>query len=121
VGEVDVGEQVTTPSGSKPRASGMTQVCRPTPLVRFMHTSELSLRQQLVSRMARLPNTVVFLPTALHRGTHRNAIWFETYKRTTDAFFCRGEKTEMKALPDGSTVFILVDKFRSESPRFGKS
>jgi hypothetical protein len=30
---------VTTPHGSKPEASGMTLVCRPTPFVRFMHGS----------------------------------------------------------------------------------
>ncbi len=41
----------------------MTQPCRPTAAVRCIHTSELSLKKQLVSRMARLPNAGVFLPT----------------------------------------------------------
>jgi hypothetical protein len=43
---------VTTPHGCKPGASGMTRLCRPTAIVRFRHTSELSLKKQLVSRMA---------------------------------------------------------------------
>ena len=75
---------------------------------------------QVASTMARLTNTVVFLPTALRRRTRRNAIRFETYKRTTDAFFCIVEKTEMKGLPDGSAAFIPTDTSRGLSPRFGK-
>jgi len=41
--------QVTTPRGCKPGASGMTLVCRPTPLVRFMHSSETQLKATSVS------------------------------------------------------------------------
>src|SRR6266567_4636688 len=52
----------------KPRASGMTPVYRPTPIVRFMPMSETSSKQ-LMHRMARLTKTVVFLPTVLCRGT----------------------------------------------------
>jgi hypothetical protein len=65
----------------------MTQPCRPTAAVRCIHTSELALKKQLVSRMARLLNAVVFLPTILHRGTHRNTIELSACKRTTSFFF----------------------------------
>src|SRR5258708_33820968 len=44
---------VTTPHASKAGASGITLVCRPTPLVRFNHMSELSLLKQLMYRLAR--------------------------------------------------------------------
>jgi hypothetical protein len=48
VGEGDTYEEaltdVTTPYGYKPRASGMTPVCRPIPLVRFMPMSEAKLK-----------------------------------------------------------------------------
>jgi hypothetical protein len=64
---------VTTPHGFKPEASGMTLVCRPTPFVRFMHTSEQSSKQ-LVTRMARFWNTVVFFTTALRRGTRETRL-----------------------------------------------
>ena len=48
-----VRNEVTTPYGYKPRASGMTPVCRPTPIVRFMPMSEQSSKQ-LMHCMARL-------------------------------------------------------------------
>ncbi len=80
---------VTTPYGYKPRASGMTPVCRPTPIVRFMHTSEQGSKQ-LMYRMARLWNTVAFLPLALRQRTHRNAMLLKTCKRTTYLFFLSG-------------------------------
>jgi len=86
---------VTTPHGYKPEASGMTLVCRPTPFVRFMHASEQS-SQQLAYRMAQFWSTVVFFPTALRRGTQRNAIQLKTCTRTTQTFFCTVEKTERK-------------------------
>ena len=47
----------------------MTLVCRPTPIVRFMHRSGETSSKQLLYRMARLVNSVVLLPTALCRGT----------------------------------------------------
>jgi hypothetical protein len=40
---------VTTPHGCKPGASGMTRMCRPTPIARFMHTSETKLTATCVS------------------------------------------------------------------------
>ena len=39
-----VEDAVTTPYGYKPRASGMTPVCRPIPIVRFMPMSEAKLK-----------------------------------------------------------------------------
>src|SRR5260221_6980730 len=69
----------------------MTLVCRPTPFVRFIHTSEQS-SEQLMYRMARVLNTVLFFPMALRRGTRRNAIWLKTCKRTGVRFFLSGEK-----------------------------
>ena len=68
---------MTTPHACKAGASGMTLVCRPTPFVRFIHTSEQS-SEQLMYHMARLLNAVVFLPTAQGRGTRRNAIRLKT-------------------------------------------
>jgi hypothetical protein len=59
----------------------MTLVCRPTPFVRFMHSSETSSKQ-LLYRMARLWNTVAFLPLTLRQRTHRNAILLKTCNRT---------------------------------------
>jgi hypothetical protein len=56
-------------------------------------------QKQLVSCMARLVNTVVFLPAALCRGTHRNTIQFATCKRTTHTFFGNGQKVETTPSP----------------------
>ena len=75
---------VTTPHGSKPGASGMTPVCRPTPTVRFMSMSEHSSKQ-LMHYMARFLNAVAFLPLVLCQGTRRNAIWFLTCIRTVSS------------------------------------
>src|SRR6266567_1036730 len=55
--------------------------------------------------MARLLNTVVFLPTALRRGTLRNAIRFATCKRTDESIV--QDRTDVKCLlPHGSAAFI---------------
>ena len=77
---------VTTPSGSKPRANVLTPVCRPTPLVRFMHSSETSSKQ-LLYRMARLWNTGAFFPLTRSPRTHRNALLLKTCKRTLTSSF----------------------------------
>ncbi len=69
----------------------MTQVCRPTPFVRFMHRSETSSKQ-LLFRMARLVNSVAFLPLALCQRTHRNAMLLKTCKRTVYLFLLSCEK-----------------------------
>src|SRR5258708_8472001 len=45
--------KVTTPHGSKPGASGMTLMCRPTPIVRFNHRSEQGSKK-LLYRSARV-------------------------------------------------------------------
>jgi hypothetical protein len=73
----------------------MTQVYRPTPTVRFMHTGELALPATGVWH-GTLWSTVVFLPTALRRGTRRNAIQLKTCRRTLQTFFGTVEKTERK-------------------------
>jgi hypothetical protein len=109
---------VTTPSGSKPRASGMTLVCRPTPRVRFMPMSEQSSKQ-LMHRMARCVNAVVLLPMTLCHGTRRNTLQFATCKRTTYTFFVSHKRVEMKGLPDGSAAFIPIVEARGLSPRIG--
>ena len=44
---------VTTPHGYKPGASGVTLVCRPTPIVRFNHRSEQGSTNNFLSRLAR--------------------------------------------------------------------
>jgi hypothetical protein len=64
----------------------MTQVCRPTPLVRFMHMSETWLKATHVSH-AISSNPGAFLPTTLRRGTQRNTLQFERCKITTYLFF----------------------------------
>jgi hypothetical protein len=106
---------VTTPYGSKPRASGMTQVCRPTPLVRFMHRSETSSKQ-LLYRMARAPNSVAFLPMTLCHGTHRNAIWLKTCKRT-DGSLSLVRTHVNHHLPAGSAAFIPTHECGGLPPR----
>ena len=88
----------------------MIQPCRPTAVVRCIHTSELSLNKQLVSRMARLCNAGVFLPTILHRGTHRNTIELSVCARELlfDSFG-RSEKWSYSCLPflpAGGATFI---------------
>jgi hypothetical protein len=80
--------QVTTPHGSKP--------CRPTAIVRFIRTSQFSLKKHLVHHLARLVNTVVFLPMTKGRGTHRSALQLATCMRTICACFGKEEKTEME-------------------------
>ena len=52
---------VTTPHGYKPGASGLTPVCRPTPIVRFIPMSEQSSKQ-LMHCMARLTRRYRFYP-----------------------------------------------------------
>jgi hypothetical protein len=63
------GAGVTTPHGSKPGASGMTPVSRPTPLVRFMPMSETNSKQLMHCMAHETAHTVVFLPVALRNGT----------------------------------------------------
>jgi hypothetical protein len=99
----------------------MSQVCRPTPAVRFMHTSELSLIQQLISCMVRLTNTVVFLPTALCCGTRRNAIQFCMYSRTTDVFFGIVEKAETRRTAGWHRGCHTRGSIQGFSPRVYKS
>ena len=85
--------EVSTPNGYKPRTFGMTQVCRPTPIVRFMHMSETWLKVTHVSH-AISSNPGAFLPTTLCRGTQRNTLQFERCKITTYLIFARDEKAE---------------------------
>src|SRR5215472_8448862 len=70
---VTVRRLVTTPYGSKPRANVLTPVCRPTPIVRFMHTRELALKTSDVSH-GTMWNTGAFFPLALYQRTHRNTL-----------------------------------------------
>jgi hypothetical protein len=111
---------VTTPHAYKAGASGMTQVCRPTPTVRFMHRSETSSKQ-LLYRMARLVNSVAFIPLALGQRTHRNAMLLKTCKRTTSPFFLSYEKWKRCSARLGSAAFIPRRERRGLSPRFGKA
>jgi len=74
--------------------------------------------------MARFCSTVVFFPTALRRGTQRNAIQLKTCTRTTQTFFCTVENVRLKngneGLPTDSAAFIPTRKLGGLSPRFGK-
>src|SRR5258706_7328817 len=101
-----------------PGASGMTQVCRPTPLVRFMQHARDKLKATHVSH-GTMTNTGAFLPTTLCRGTQRNTLPFARCKRTTCLFLARDEKVEMVAPPAGGAAFIPRRERRSLSPRFG--
>ena|SRR5947209_7910584 len=54
---------VTTPHASKAGANVLTRVCRPTPIVRFKHMSQLPLITQLMYRLAQTTfSTLVLLP-----------------------------------------------------------
>ena len=94
----------------------MTQVCRPTPLVRFMHRSETSSKQ-LLYRMARAPNSGAFLPMILCHGTHRNALWLKTCKRT-DGSLSRVRTPVNHHLPAGSAAFIPMHECGGLPPRY---
>ena len=59
---------VTTPHGCKPEASGMTRVCRPTPIVRFMPHARDKLKTTHALH-GTIANTEVFLPKHLLPGT----------------------------------------------------
>jgi hypothetical protein len=103
----------------KPRASGMTLVCRPTPTVRFMPMSEQSSKQ-LMHCMARFLNAVAFLPLALRQGTRRNAIWLQTCKRTVESL--AQDRTNVQcfsARPCGAAS-IPAHECGGFTPRFGK-
>ncbi len=64
---------MTTPHGSKPGASGMTLVCRPTPIVRFMHMSETRLKATHVSHGTQNIGTLVLLPEGtIYLGTPKH-------------------------------------------------
>ena len=84
---------VSTSNCYKPRTSGMLQVYRPTPLVRFMLKSETWLKASHVLH-ATSNNAGAFLCTTLCRGTRRNTLQFERCKITTYLFFARDEKAE---------------------------
>ncbi len=110
---------MTTPHGSKPGASGMTPVCRPTPTVRFNHMSE-TCSKQLMYWLARLTKTVVFLPTALRRGTRRNAIRFETCNKNCVSILIQGARN-VNGFPEVSgAAFIPLHQCRGLPPRVGK-
>jgi hypothetical protein len=101
-------------------ARRMTQVYRPTPTVRGVtHEPALAQATTRVSHGAAYKHGRVFTPGP-RPGTHRNAMRFETYKRTPDACPGRVEKTRRKGLPDGSAAFIPMDKSSGLSPRYGK-
>jgi hypothetical protein len=85
---------VTTPHGCKPGASGMTRVCRPTPVVRFMHTSETKLTATCVSHgTCRRLGRSCFYPRELTLEP-ANTIELSVCKRTTQTFFCEKTKVE---------------------------
>ena len=88
---------MTTPHSYKPGASGMTQVCRPTPFVRFMHRSETSSKQ-LLYRLARADG---WCARAFTRGSlprnHRNTGELEVGKRTIDLFLHTSQNPERTA------------------------
>jgi hypothetical protein len=71
----------------------MTQVCRPTPLVRGV-AHERDLAQSNPCMHATSSNPGAFLPTTLCLGTQRNTLQFERCKITTYLFFARDEKAE---------------------------
>jgi hypothetical protein len=95
----------------------MTQPCRPTAAVRFTHTSELSLKRQLVSRMARLLNAVVFLPT-------ETLLICQRAREVLTYSFCRKEKRSCNCILvplAGGAAFIPLRSRMGLSPRFGNT
>jgi hypothetical protein len=96
---------VTTPLGSKPGASGLTLVCRPTPIVRFMHTSELALKQ-LVYRMAHrtLVTLLLLLTGTIYRGTPKQYSLVRVQKNYSHILFLHEKSGNV--LPAGSAAFI---------------
>jgi hypothetical protein len=111
---------VTTPHGCKTGASGMTRVCRPTPVVRFMHTSETKLTATCVSHgTCRLLGRSCFYPRELTLEP-ANAIELSVCKRTTPPFFCEKTKVERVSRPAGGALFIPKRERRGIQARIGK-
>jgi hypothetical protein len=112
-------DTVTTPHGYKPGASGMTPVCRPTPIVRFMPMSELALKATHALHGTLCSHGRVF--TSGPSPENPYTLQLATCKRTLSQFFLSRTKVEMKGLPIGSAAFIPRRERRGLSPRFGKA
>jgi hypothetical protein len=82
---------VTTPHSSKLGASGMTPVCRPTPLVRFNHMSEPSLITQLMYWLAQPTiGALVLLPEgASPRNLQTRFGWKSAEELLINSFWTR--------------------------------
>lgn len=86
---------VTTPHGSKPGASGMALVCRPTPIVRFMHTSETSSSNLCIAWHTARWGRYCFYPRERFTAERPNSIELFVYRRTIQLFFFYMRKAEM--------------------------
>ncbi len=94
---------MTTPYGS--RAEGFwNDAGVSSHTVRSVHARKRLVGSRLTYRMARLKNTVVFLPTALRCGTRRNAIRLETCNRTEENI--QQVKTNVNCITGGIRVAI---------------
>src|SRR5262249_27011665 len=99
---------VTTPHACKAGASGMTRVCRPTPVVRFNHMSEPSLLKQLMYWLARADvGRLCFYPRELTLEP-TNTIGLSVCTRTTRPFFSVQAKVEMLLAPTARLSFSCV-------------
>ena len=109
---------MTTPFGSKSRASRMTLVCRPTPFVRFNHTSVTLLKATLVSVGTTCELNSIFTPDPTP-GNPPKCYSVENVKENTLSFFCRTKNGNGSAC--GSAVFITAHPRGDLSPLFGNS
>jgi hypothetical protein len=99
----------------------MTLVCRPTPFVRFIHTSE-HCSKQLMYRMARFLNAVAFLPLALCQRTRPKRYLVENvHSKNYLSLLAQGAKNGNCFPPAGGAAYIPSSKDRGLWPRFGKS
>jgi hypothetical protein len=104
-------------------ASGMTLVCRPTPFVRFMHRSELTLKATSVSHGTQNVGTLLLLPSGtIYRRTPKQYSVVRVQKNYFSLLFVQEKSgSAVHVLPAGSAAFIPRREHRGLSPRFGKA
>jgi hypothetical protein len=109
---------VTTPYGYKPRASGMTLVCRPTPCVRFHPHRRALLTDLWIGWHTEQFGSLVLLPEGASLGTRKHywvvsvlenrCIIAQTFKRCKSVFRLRAARLISPCLKPGALRRDLV-------------
>jgi hypothetical protein len=107
---------VTTPYGSKLRASGLTLVCRPTPVVRFIHNSELALKATDVSDGTTCAHGRVFTRSPVLRNPAKRDL-VANVQENYIPLLTRTCENGNEGWTFGSAAFIPMARSQGLSPR----